>query len=349
VIPDEAASPRLSAPDRRRSPGAEAPPPVLGHRLEAAAQHLVRNVPLAQPEELVKAVLARLLGGSFEAVELVCITDVAGRLCGTLTLTEILSASGHQPVGELMQRDLPTVKLDDDQEHVAGIAVRHGITAVPVVDGDGHLEGVVPARALMAILRHEHVEDLHRLAGIQRETAHARQAIEAPPARRVHDRLPWLLAGLAGSMLATFVVSRFEQTLASRIAVSFFVPGIVYLADAIGTQTEAIAVRGLSLSHVPFRRLLAGELWTGALIGVCLGGLAAPFIVLAYQDVRLALAVGTAVACAGAVATGIGLLLPWALSNRGKDPAFGSGPVATIIQDVLSLLIYFTIAQLLIR
>jgi magnesium transporter len=157
------------------------------------------------------------------------------------------------------------------------------------------------------------------------------------------------VAGLAGSIVATFVVSRFEEILARRVTLSFFVPGIVYLADAIGTQTEAIAVRGLSLSHMPFRRLLAGELWTGTLIGLSLGALAFPAVLLAFGDLRLAGAVAAAILCAGAVATSIGLLLPWLLASRGKDPAFGSGPVATIIQDVLSLLIYFTIAQLLVR
>jgi magnesium transporter len=230
---------------------------------------------------------------------------------------------------------------------VAGIAVRYRLGAVPIVDAQGRLEGVVPAQALIEILRREHVEDLHRLAGIQRENVHARDAIEAPPTRRAHDRLPWLIVGLLGSMFATFVVSRFEQVLESRVAVAYFVPGIVYLADAIGTQTEAIAVRGLSLSHAPFRHLLAGELGTGALIGLCLGALAFPAAYLAFGDLPLAGAVAFAILAAGSVATSVGLLFPWLLASRGKDPAFGSGPVATIIQDVLSLLIYFAIVRLL--
>jgi magnesium transporter len=150
-------------------------------------------------------------------------------------------------------------------------------------------------------------------------------------------------------MVATFVVSRFEEVLQSRVSVAFFVPGIVYLADAIGTQTEAIVVRGLSLSHAPIGRLLAGEMRTGALIGLCLGGLALPLVLLAFGDLRLALAVAVAIGCAGTVATSIGMLLPWFLALRGKDPAFGSGPVATIIQDVLSLLIYFAVVRALLR
>jgi magnesium transporter len=142
-------------------------------------------------------------------------------------------------------------------------------------------------------------------------------------------------------MLAAAVLARFERVLESKIAVAFFVPGIVYLADAIGTQTEAIVVRGLSLSHLPLRRLLADEVRTGLLIGCTLGALAFPMVFFTFGDARLAGSVAAAIVMAGAVATTIGLLLPWLLQQNGLDPAFGSGPVATIIQDVLSLLIYF--------
>jgi magnesium transporter len=206
----------------------------------------------------------------------------------------------------------------------------------------------VPPQALLAILRREHIEDLHRLAGIQREQVQARQAIEAPPARRAHDRLPWLLVGLLGSMVATVVMAGFEQLLATRVAIAFFVPGIVYLADAIGTQTEAIAVRGLSLSQASLRSLLLGELRTGLLIGLVLGALTFPAVLLAFGDARLALAVALALVTAGAVATSVGLLLPWLLAHTGRDPALGSGPVATIIQDVFSLVIYFWIVQVVV-
>jgi magnesium transporter len=125
------------------------------------------------------------------------------------------------------------------------------------------------------------------------------------------------------------------------VAVAFFIPAIVYAADAIGTQTEAIVVRYLSGGHAPFWRLFRGELLTGLLIGLCLSLIVFPATLLAFDDTWLAVAVTAAVAVAGLVASGIGLVFPWLLSRAGKDPAFGSGPVATIVQDVLSLLIYF--------
>lgn len=199
------------------------------------------------------------------------------------------------------------------------------------------------------MLRHEHVEDLHRLTGVIRETEVAREAIEAPPARRARHRLPWLLVGLAGSVVAALVMAQFEAVLQSRVAIAFFVPGIVYLADAIGTQTEAIAVRGLSISHLRIGQLLAGELWTGLLLGVILGAAALLGVWGVMQDFRLALSVGVALAAAGAIATMIGLMLPWIFHRLGYDPAYGSGPLGTVAQDVLSLLVYFTSLSLLLE
>jgi magnesium transporter len=126
--------------------------------------------------------------------------------------------------------------------------------------------------------------------------------------------------------------------------VAFFIPAIVYLADAVGTQSETVAVRGLSLTGADLISLLTGELGTGLLIGSTLGILAFPLVWLAFGNAALAMTVAIALVVASSVATTIGFLLPWLFARLGYDPAMGSGPVGTVIQDVLSLLIYFLLA-----
>lgn len=306
---------------------------------------MVGRVPTARPDDRAGAVRAGLPGQVFDYAGAVFLLEETGRLVGTVALSRLLAAQSEARLGDLASTPARAVEAHTDQEKVASLAVRHGLSAVPVVDEQERLLGVVPPEALLEILRHEHVEDLHRLAGIRHETVRARHAIEAPPLRRVRDRLPWLLAGLAGSMLATLVVAYFEAALEAKVAIAFFVPGIVYLADAIGTQTEAIAVRGLSLSHAPLKNLVAGELRTGMLIGAALGILAFPMVWAVFAELRLATAVALSLFVAGAMATTIGLLFPWTLARIGRDPAFGSGPIATIVQDVLSLVIYFLIVS----
>ena len=317
-------------------------------RIESAADHLHTRVPRVSPETTAGELIADIQGREFDAAELICVCDADGRLLGVLPLSRALALPPERRLGEAMLQRVPTVHRDEDQERIASIALHNGLDAVPVVDLNGRLLGIVPPASLLAILRHEHIEDIHRLAGIRRETAHARQALDAPPARRARDRLPWLLVGLVGSVLATLVMAKFEQALETQIAIAFFVPGLVYLADAIGTQTEAVVVRGLSLSHSTLGALLGRELRTGLLIGLVLGSLVFLMVWIGFGDLRLALAVAIAVLFAGGAATSIGLILPWVLNNTGNDPALGSGPLATVIQDVLSLVIYFAVVSALL-
>lgn len=309
---------------------------------ETSADHVGPQAVVAHRGDTAIDVRARVRHLQHTAWDLVCVVEGDGRLIGTLTATDLLALPDDAELGgAATHRNGPRVLAGTDQERMASLALHHGVGAVAVVDSADHLVGVVGPAKLMAILRREHVEDLHRLAGISRESDHAREAIEEPPLRRARHRLPWLIVGLGGSMLATFVVARFETALTAKPALAFFVPGLVYLADAIGTQTEAVAVRGLSLSHVGLARLIGGELRTGTLIGLVLALLAFPAVWLVFGELRLAIAVTLALAGASVVASVLGLLLPWVLARLGSDPAYGSGPLATIVQDVLSLLIYF--------
>jgi len=303
--------------------------------------------PVAAPAMRAGAALAMLARGGFDHVDDVYVLDDAGILIGRVELGRLVEAPAQAALQDLMRPALPA-QAGWSQERMASHALRHALTTVAVTDQHGRLLGAIPPRVLLHVLRREHVEDIHRLAGIRAESAQARSAIEAPPARRARDRLPWLLLGLLGSVIATAIVARFEAALSSRVALAFFIPGLVYLADAIGTQTEAIAVRGLSLSQVPLRRLVAGEMRTGLLIGLTLGALCFPAIWLVFGDARLGAAVALSLVAAGTVATTLGLLFPWLLARMGRDPAYGSGPIATIVQDVTSLLIYFAIAGALL-
>jgi len=316
--------------------------------LETAAQHLAARVVRAHADESVAQVLARLPGNNFDVLDAVYVLDSEERLQGLVRLRTLYAAAPAQALGAIMEAPPPKVRLEEDQERVASLAIRARLTSVPVVDQTDRLLGAVPPEALMDILRREHIEDLHRIVGIREHQSQAVHALSASPLQRARTRLPWLLVGFAGSVVATFVMTRFEAALAAQVAIAFFVPGIVYLADAIGTQSEAVAVRGLSFNHASLRHLIAGEFGTGLLIGLCLGLPALPVAWYAFGNLSLALAVTASIVVAGTTATSIGLFLPWLLSRAGMDPALGSGPVATIIQDVLSLLVYFSLVTVLV-
>ncbi len=317
-------------------------PRAARHHPPGRPAHAVAAAPLhAAADERADALRQRLQRQPVANWVLVCVTDAQGRLLGTLSPQDLLALPDDCRVGDACRRDAPRVRQGTDPERMASVALDGDAVALPVLDDTGRVVGAVGPLALMEVLRREHVEDLHRLAGIARESVLARQAIEDPPARRARHRLPWLLAGLVGSILATAVMARFEQALAVLPAIAFFVPGLVYLADAIGTQSEAVAVRGLSLSHAGLRRLIGGELRTGLLLGLALAAFAFPLVWALFGRSDLAAAVALSLAAAGVLAALLGMLLPWALGRLGGDPAYGAGPLATIVQDVLTLLVYF--------
>lgn len=313
--------------------------------MTAVQEHVTASVPVARLRDRAEDVLSGLRGKRFDTVGVVFVLDEAGRLAGQVALTELLAVAGGSAIMTTLTQPAPTtVRPETDQEEAASVAIRENLSAVPVTDEAGKFIGAFPPKAIMSVLREEHVQDLHRLSGIWRHTKEATAALSEPPFLRMRHRLPWLFVGLMGSMLATNLVSRFESTLEQNVVLAFFIPLIVYLADAVGTQTESVAVRGLSLAGAGLRKLLVGELGTGALIGMSLAVLVGGFEMLTFGSAELAAVLAISVFSACTIATTIGLLLPWSFSRLGWDPALSSGPIATIVQDVLSLLIYLGVA-----
>jgi len=265
-----------------------------------------------------------------------------GRVAGVIRIETLMAAPGETRLGDLMDREAPIVAPGDDQEVAAWRAAHHGESALTVVDADRRLVGIIPPHRLLEVLLAEHEEDLSRLGGFTTRTERARTTSEEPVERRVRHRVPWLLVGLAGAGVAAHLVGWFEAAMRERLVLAFFVPGIVYLADAVGTQTETVVVRGLSIG-VSMRSMLVRELLTGLAIGLVLGLVAGPFTWWRWEDPRLALGIALSVFAACSTATIGAMGLPWLLNTLGRDPAFGSGPLATVIQDLSSIVIYFVI------
>jgi len=182
-----------------------------------------------------------------------------------------------------------------------------------------------------------------RLGGFLKNSTIAHLASEEPVRWRFWHRIPWLLLGLAGAFAAADIVGYFETRLEEKLVLAFFIPGIVYMADAVGTQTETVLVRGLSVG-VGIGRVLRLELLSGLYIGLALALIATPLVLWRWQDRDVALTVGLSIFAACSTATIVAMILPWLLNRCGLDPAFGSGPLATVLQDLLSIVLYFAIA-----
>lgn len=314
--------------------------------------YLAVDVPLCSPDTTAATLQAMLVGTHYESAAdvAVCEYDETGRhrLLGLIPLEAALAADPDSLASDLMDPDPPVVAPRVNQEEAAWKAAHHGESSLAVVADDGSFRGLVPPARLLAVLLEGHDRDLARLGGFLSSSASARHAMDEPVPARLWHRLPWLALGLLGSAGAAGLVHGFEEDLASDVRLAFFIPGIVYLADAVGTQTEALVIRGLS-AGVDIRRVFRLETVTGLLVGLALAALSLPAVWLVLGSPQLAVVVSVSLVAACGVATVVAMSLPWAMSRAGRDPAFGSGPLATVVQDLLSLVIYFAVASAVLR
>jgi magnesium transporter len=314
---------------------------------ETAAEHATTQVPVASPAQRASDVRRAMIGRSYESAGHIVVCD-SEKFVGILRIEDLLAAPDDALVDSLMDRDPPMVRPGVDQEIAAWRAVRHEEAALPVVNGNGGFVGIIPPHRLLAVLLAEHEEDLSRLGGFLKNTSSARTTSEEPVTRRFRHRIPWLLVGLGGALAAADLVGWFETQLQQKVMLAFFIPGIVYLADAVGTQTETIVVRGLSVG-VGMRRMIGRELLAGLAIGIAVAAVSGPLLWWRWGDADVALCVSLSLFAACSTAAVTAMLLPWLFDSLGLDPAFGAGPLATVIQDLLSILIYFAIAVGVIR
>lgn len=324
------------------------PEPVITQWFDpqTAGRFAVPDVPIVTPETTSGDALRSILGRRFEsAVDIAVCEDE--RLAGLIRIEDLLAAASSARCADLMDASPPVVAPGVDQEQAAWKAVHQAESSLAVVDADGRFLGLIPPHRLLGVLLSEHDEDLARLGGYLRDTASARSASEERILQRFWHRLPWLLVGLAGAILAADIVGSFERQLEANVLLAFFMPGIVYMADAVGTQTEALMIRGLSVG-VSIRSVVRREIITGLLVGLVLSLVFFPVALARWGEADVALAVGIALFAACSTATAVAMALPWLLNRTGRDPAFGSGPLATVVQDLLSILIYFAVAAAIV-
>lgn len=315
---------------------------------ETAGSLVERAVPTAAPTDTVRGVLAELqaLSTTYSSIDYIYITEDA-LLVGVMSIHELLQAKPDAVLRSVMTTPVVHVHTHTDQEKIAAIALAQSIKAVPVVDRDGQFVGAVSADTILRILREEHTEDVLTMAGLVVEPGTPLRTLSN--LQHIKSRLPWLLLGLAGGFAAAVIVEAFTGVLEAHLILAAFIPAIVYLADAVGSQTQMVYIRALTIGQSrALLDTLRQEGVVAAVIGIVLAGITwlgtwwwVGELVVSHI---LALAIIGTVYCS----VMIGIVLPWAFHRFGADPAVASGPLATVIRDVLSLCIYLVIASLLL-
>jgi len=321
-----------------------------GH-FETALMKSTTHVPLAYPEETMQEVHQTLIRHSkeYESIGYIYVVDDDHHLIGVLSVKELFRSPPETVIKSIMTTDVVAVHPQTDQEHVAIKSLHHKISAVPVIDKNQILLGVVPPDVILSILHSEHTEDFLRLAGVHAFRDPSVNIINASALVHITKRLPWLLLGLGGGLAAAVIVRSYENVLQQEIILAAFIPSIVYLADAVGTQTETLFIRSLAIDpHMNLGKYIRREAVVSVVIAAVMGSIIVTAAGLFWQDPIFMWILGISVIATILAAILLAIAIPFAFSRLKIDPAIAGGPFTTVVCDIVSLLIYFTISQSLL-
>jgi magnesium transporter len=275
------------------------------------------------------------------------VVDDDVKLVGVVSLLQIVVASSQTCIDEILNPEVISVFADTDQEDAARLMARYDLLALPVVDSEHQLLGVITHDDMVAVLEEEETEDIYRLGGVPDE----RLSIDVSPISSLRARLPWLVLNLGTAMLSAVVLSLFEKTIAQLAVLAVFFPIVAGVSGSAGTQTLTITVRGLALGEISLKnglRALGRELLIGVANGLVLGTLVALIALIWKGTPILGLVVGLATLL-NLIAAGLaGVIVPLGMSVTKLDPALASPVFVTTFTDTLGYLIYLTIATVLL-
>ena len=274
-----------------------------------------------------------------------------GKLLGSVSLRDLVMAEFDAPITKVMRRKPVTVDAEDDQEAVAQKIGKYNLLAVPVLEKDGNVVGFVTVDDVIDVLIEEQTEDIMRMAAVG-SYALEKPYFDNPILRVVRKRIGWLLLLFVAGTLTSAVLHRFEDELAAVVALAFFIPLLIGTGGNAGAQTVMTVIRSLALGEVGVRqawRVVLREATTGLVVGVLVGVVAFGQALLWQAPTALALTVSVTMFAICVWSTTVGSLIPILAHRFGVDPAVLSAPLITTLVDATGLIIYFSIAKLILQ
>jgi len=275
------------------------------------------------------------------------VVDDFEKLVGVISLKDLVLEPSNRRINEIMNPGVISVDVNTDQEEVAQLVKKYDLVAIPVVDEFNRLVGRITHDDIIDVIEEETDEDITLMAGVIHQ-----EIAEDSSVKISRARLPWLIAGLFGGILAAAVINQFESSLEKVIALSFFFPVIMAMGGNTGTQASTVAVRGLATGDIGLvntgKRLwteMRVALYNGVICGILLGLIVGTWL----SDYGLGSVVGFALMLIVLISGFIGAAVPLALKRLNIDPALATGPFVTTSNDIISLLIYLGLVTAFLR
>ncbi len=294
---------------------------------------------------------------NLETINYAYVLDSQQHLLGVMSLRELFTAAGDKRISDVMNTDLVTVSEDTDQETTSQLLGRSGIIAIPVLDVEGRMKGIVTWDDIVDVVEEEATEDIQKMGGSE--------ALDAPYLQvgmleMIRKRAGWLSVLFLGELLTATAMAHYEEEIARAVVLAVFIPLIISSGGNSGSQATTLVIRALALSEVRVRdwwRVFRRELMAGMCLGSILGVLGFARVMIGqmafgtYGENGVAIALTVALSLLGVVLLGTlaGSSLPFLFRRIGFDPASASAPFVATLVDVTGLIIYFTVASLLLR
>jgi len=346
ILPRNKADAVLSIMEKTESEEVEG---LLRYKDDTAGSIMIPDFIALQENMTAKDVIESLQSKEYLDVEMpfyIYVIDENECLVGVLSLRQLVVVPSSTPLSNFMMKDVISVTTDMDQEEVAKIVARYNILAVPVVDENETMVGIVTVDDVIDVFREEATEDILKMAGVGEEFVETKSVV-----RSTRIRLPWLFASFLGGIVAIFIIGFFEESLKQVSYLALFIPVIMGMGGNIGIQSSTIVVRGIATGRINIRHLwsvVSKELAIGIILGVFYGVLLGALVQFQYSIDALAISVGIGVLSSMTVAALVGSFMPMMFARIHIDPAVATGPFVTSSIDILSVLIYFQVATILL-
>lgn len=293
----------------------------------------------------------RQSGSEVETVYYVYVVDQLKRLIGVVSLRDLLFLDDSTPIADIMVRDVVSVRDDIDQEEAARILDANDLIALPVVDSNTRLLGIITFDDVIDVIREEQTEDVYKMGAME---GSADRYVDASVWKLIRKRIPWLILLLLAGTITTNVLNIYQPITLAATFLILFVPVITQTGGNSGTQSSTLMIRGLATGEIRFRdiwQVIGKELVVGTLMGIVLGGVILLRGALLPPGIEWlpAAAVGTSLVFVVLFSSLIGAIAPLIIHRLGLDPTVMAGPLMATIIDVVGLTIYFQVARLILR
>lgn len=323
--------------------------PTVHYGKDQAARHMFTKVPTAKLSESVLTVRKRVLDpkAGWDSIAYIYVMDSKNRIRGVASVHDLFQVGQRKKMKVFARKKMIVAHPHSPLRIVAAKAISHNIKALPIVDANKRFIGMVGTDVIFDTLESEHVRDMLSGHDIPEGTSFS-DVFTAKVSDVIRWRTPWLVTGLLGGALAAGMLGRFDYALTSIVELAFFIPVMLYMGSAVGNQTQMLFIRGYEYQKLNIRYYMTREIIVDSAIAIIIGAPLAIYAYLLSSSEMFALTIFVAAIVITSTSGIVAIFISWLFIKFHKDPAIGGGPFQTTIQDLISLVIYFTIASLLL-